>query len=93
MAEYDVSFKPSADRQLRELPADAQRRIVDKVAGLASNPRPAGVVELTGGENLWRIRIGDYRVIYEIHDDRLVVLVLRLANRTDMYRRKKPKDK
>ena len=88
MAEYKVSFKPSADRQLRKLPAAAQRRIVGKVAALAFNPRPAGVVKLAGDENLWRIRIGDFRVIYEIHDDRLVVLVLRVANRKDVYRRK-----
>ena len=88
MAEYKVDFKTSADRQLRKLPASAQRRIVREVMALAINPRPAGVVKLTGDENLWRIRIGDYRVVYEIHDDRLIVLVLRVANRRDVYRRK-----
>ncbi len=55
---------------------------------MSLNPRPPGVVKLEGDENLWRIRIGDYRVIYEIHDDRLVVVVLRVANRKDAYRRK-----
>jgi len=59
----------------------------------ASNPRPAGVVKLAGDDNLWRIRIGDYRVICEVHGDCLVVLVLRVANRKDVYRRKKPKGK
>ncbi len=93
MAEYKVSFKPSADRELRKLPAEVQRRIVGKVAALASNPRPAGVVKLAGDDNLWRIRIGDYRVICEVHGDCLVVLVLRVANRKDVYRRKKPKGK
>ena len=88
MAKYRVIFKPSADRQLRKLPVDVQRRIVGDVESLARNPRPAGVVKLTGDENLWRIRIGDYRVVYEIHDDRLMVLVLRVANRKDVYRKK-----
>ena len=90
MPEYQVFFKPSADRQLRKLPADVQRRIAGEVATLAVNPRPAGVVKLTGDENLWRVRIGDYRLVYEIHDDRLIVLVLRVANRKDVYRRKSP---
>jgi mRNA interferase RelE/StbE len=83
-----VFFKPSADWQLRKLPADVQRRIVAQVATLALNPRPRGVVKLAGDDNLWRIRIGDYRVVYEIHDDRLIVLVLRVANRKDVCRGK-----
>jgi len=88
MAGYKVFFKPSADRQLQKLSAAVQRRIVAEVAALALNPRPAGVVKLAGDENLWRIRIGDYRVVYEIHDERLVVAVLRVAHRGDVYRRK-----
>ena len=88
MPGYKVSLKPSADRQLRKLPVAAQRRIVVEVAVLALDPRPPGVVKLAGDENLWRIRIGDYRVVYEIHDERLIVLVLRVANRRDVYRRK-----
>ena len=87
MARYEVFFAPSADRALRRLPVDAQRRIVLAVANLADEPRPPGVVKLAGGENLWRIRLGIYRVVYEIHDDRLVVLVLRVAHRKDVYRR------
>jgi mRNA interferase RelE/StbE len=86
MREYRVSLKPSAERQLRKLPQDMQRRIVGDVALLARDPRPSGVVKLAGDDNLWRIRIGDYRVVYEIHDDRLVVLVLRVAHRKDVYR-------
>ena len=86
MREYKVLFKPSADRRLQKLPHDVQRRIVGAVAMLGHNPRPAGVVKLTGDENLWRIRIGDYRVVYEIHEDRLIVLVLRVAHRKDAYR-------
>jgi mRNA interferase RelE/StbE len=53
---------------------------------LRTNPRPPGVVKLAGDDNLWRIRIGDYRVVYEIHDNRLIVLVLRVAHRKDVSR-------
>jgi mRNA interferase RelE/StbE len=80
-------FKRSADRALKKLPQDVQRRIAGEAALLANNPRPGGVVKMAGDENLWRIRIGDYRVVYEIHDDRLIVLVLRVAHRKDVYRR------
>lgn len=86
MREYKVYFKPSADRALKKLPPDAQRRIVGAAAMLAYEPRPAGVVKMAGHENLWRIRVGVYRVVYEIHDDRLVVLVLRVAHRKDSHR-------
>jgi mRNA interferase RelE/StbE len=87
MARYAIYFKPSADRQLRKLPLDVQRRIVAAVEALAGNPHPPGVVIIAGDDNLWRIRVGDYRVVYEIHDDRLIVLVLRVAHRKDVYRR------
>ena len=86
MHKHKVLFRPSADRALQRLPRDVQRRIVGEVAMLAHDPRPAGVVKLAGDENLWRIRIGNYRVVYEIHADRLLVLVLRVAHRKDAYR-------
>lgn len=86
MRKYTVHFKPSADRQLQRLPLSVQKRVVGEVSALAENPRPAGVVKLVGDDNLWRIRIGDYRVVYEIHDNRLIVLVLRVAQRKDVYR-------
>ena len=87
MPRYAVYFKPSADRQLAKLPRDDQRRIVTAVEALADDPRPPGAVKITGDGNLWRIRVGDYRIVYEIHNDRLVVLVLRVAHRKDVYRR------
>ena len=80
MATYKALFKPSADRQLRKLPEAVQRRIVSEVESLAANPRPPGAAKLSGTENLWPIRIGDYRVVYEIDDERLIVLVLRVAH-------------
>lgn len=87
MGAYKVFFKSSADRQLLRLPNAVQRRIVVAVERLANNPGGSGAVKLAGQEELWRIRVGTYRVIYEIHDDRLVILVLRVAHRKDAYRR------
>ncbi len=83
---YEILFAPSVERALRKLPTDAQRRIVRAVEALSDDPRPDGVKKLAGDENLWRIRVGDYRIVYEIHDRRLVVLILRVAHRKDVYR-------
>ena len=83
---YELIIKPTAEKTLDKVPFPTRRRIVDAMERLRSDPRPAGVVKLAGDENLWRIRIGNYRVVYEIHDHRLVVLVLRVAHRKDVYR-------
>ena len=82
---YEIVIKPTAEKGLDRIPRLACKRIVDALEELRSNPRPAGAVKLAGTGNFWRIRIGDYRVVYEIHDDRLLVLVLRVAHRTDVY--------
>jgi mRNA interferase RelE/StbE len=84
--QYELIIKPTAEKSLDKLPRPIRRRIVDAMKALRNNPRPAGVVKLVGDENLWRIRIGDYRVVYEIQEGRLVVLVLRVAHRKDVYR-------
>ena len=86
---YRVELLPAARRDLKRLPQPAQRRIVLALRELEDEPRPAGVVKLTGDENLWRIRVGEYRVLYEIHDNRLLVLVLRIGHRKDVYRKGK----
>jgi mRNA interferase RelE/StbE len=83
---YTVEFAPSVDRALRRLPEAVQRRIVRAVEALSHDPRHTGSVKLSGEDNLWRIRVGQYRVIYTIHDDRLAVLVVRVAHRKDAYR-------
>jgi mRNA interferase RelE/StbE len=83
---YIVELLPAALKQLEKLPAAAQRRILAALAALETNPRPHGVVKLAGDENLWRIRVGDYRVVYEIHDEQLLVLVVRIGHRKDVYR-------
>lgn len=84
--EYSVFLKPSADRELAKLPRDVQQRISRKLIELGRNPRPPGVEKLGGGKDEYRIRVGSYRVIYAIEDDQLIVLVLRIADRKDVYR-------
>ena len=86
MAEYQVLFKVSADKALRKLPAAIQKRIVAAVDDLKSNPRPHGSEKMQGIENHWRIRVGDYRVVYTIRDKELVILVVRVAHRKDVYK-------
>jgi mRNA interferase RelE/StbE len=83
---YEIIIKPAAEKSLDRISKPIRTRIADALERLRDNPRPPGVVKMSGAENLWRIRIGDYRVVYEIHNDRLVVLVLRVAHRKDVYR-------
>ena len=83
---YEIIIKPAAEKCLDRIPKSTRRRIADALEGLRNNPRPPGVLKMSGAENLWRIRIGNYRVLYEIHDNRLIVLVLRVAHRKDVYR-------
>jgi len=82
---YTVLVQPSADRSLRKLPDDVQRRIVAAIDELHKDPRPGGCKKLKGEDNLWRIRVGDYRVVYTIQDKKLVILVVRIAHRKDAY--------
>jgi mRNA interferase RelE/StbE len=84
--QYNPIIKPSAERSLDKLSHPIRRRIVDAMKELCDNPRPVGVVKLAGDEDLWRIRVGSYRVVYEVHDDHLLVLVLRIAHRKDVHR-------
>jgi mRNA interferase RelE/StbE len=84
---YDIILKPSAAKRLDKLPQSVRRRVLGALEALADNPRPDGCVKLRGDDNLWRIRVGDYRVVYEIHDKRLLVIVLVIAHRKDVYRK------
>jgi mRNA interferase RelE/StbE len=84
---YDLQFMPPARRDLKGLPKPVQERIAIALRELMDNPRPPGVKKLVGDPNTWRIRIGQYRVVYEIHDRRLLVLVVRVGHRKDIYRR------
>lgn len=81
-----IEFAPGADRQLRTLTDQVQRRIIIAIAALANDPRPHGWEKLSGEESLYRIRIGDYRVIYQVSDEKLLVLIVRVGHRRDIYR-------
>ncbi|MHB8263968.1 MAG: type II toxin-antitoxin system RelE family toxin [Acidimicrobiales bacterium] len=83
---YRVSLAPSAARQLRKLDAQARRRIQAAVELLATEPRPPAATQLVGGVGEWRVRTGDYRIIYEILDDQILVLVLRIGHRREVYK-------
>ena len=81
MAKYAVDTKPSARRELENLSESIIARLVPRIEDLAANPRPSGCRKLRGYKDLWRIRIGDYRVVYIINDDRKMVSVTRIAHR------------
>ncbi len=83
---YEVYLERAAERDLRRLPVETFQRIVPHIHALAENPRPPGCRKLTGSENDWRIRIGDYRVIYEIDEGEKVVRVFRIRHRREAYR-------
>ena len=85
MASYSVSIKPSAAKELERLPRKDRRRIAQRISALADDPRPPGCEKLTGDE-AYRIRQGNYRILYTIADDRLVVLVITVGDRKDVYR-------
>jgi len=83
---YEVKFNPGADRALSKLDLQDQRRIIRRVEDLAVDPRPPGVKKLEGPDALWRIRVGDYRVIYQIFDKVLVIVIVTIGHRGDVYR-------
>ncbi len=87
MADYRIIVKPSADKALRKLPLDAQIRLVAAMRALAADPRPPGVVKMRGAENQWRIRVGDYRLVYEIHDREITIYVLAIGHRREVHRK------
>ena len=85
MASYSVLIQPSAVKELQNLPVEQRRRIGKKIGSLADEPRPYGCEKLSG-DDLYRIRQGNYRVVYSIEDKVLVVLVVRIGHRRDVYR-------
>jgi mRNA interferase RelE/StbE len=83
---YEVYLEHAAERDLRKLPAEVFRRIVPHLKNLAENPRPAGCRKITGSQKDWRIRVGNYRIIYEIDGKAKVVRVMRVRYRKEAYR-------
>ena len=82
---YSVEVVRGAQKQLERIPADVQERVFAALEGLAESPRPENCRKLTGRE-AWRIRVGDSRIIYEVHDEKQVVIVVVIRHRKDAYR-------
>ncbi|MGE9296303.1 MAG: type II toxin-antitoxin system RelE family toxin [Puniceicoccales bacterium] len=86
MGSYSVQFKRSAEKDLRKIDRTFLPAIVSKVQLLATDPRPPGARKLQGSERSYRIRIGDYRVVYAVEDEIRVISIERIAHRKDVYR-------
>lgn len=84
---YTVEFLETALEELGDLPKETQRQILKRIEGLKNDPRPAGVEQLKGPEKLFRLRVGDFRVIFLVEGKHLVVLVVRIGDRKDVYKR------
>jgi mRNA interferase RelE/StbE len=83
---YRIEIAPAAERQIRKLEVSVRRRIIEKIGTLGSKPRPPGVEKLTG-TGVYRVRVGDYRIIYDIEDKVTTVLVLKVGDRKQVYKR------
>ena len=85
MGSYKVQVKRSAERELRDIPKKDLQRIVKRIGDLSSNPRPAGCEKLSGQER-YRIRQGNYRVVYSVDDDTKTIMVFKIGHRREVYR-------
>lgn len=85
MSRYGVEFTTAAAREVRKLDAGIRRRVLAAIDQLGDEPRPAGARKLVGYDNAWRVRISDSRVMYEVHDDVVLVTVFRVGHRRDVY--------
>ncbi|WP_338145207.1 type II toxin-antitoxin system RelE/ParE family toxin [Cryobacterium mannosilyticum] len=79
-----MSIAPAAERQLRKFDPQVRRRVQAAIDLLAGEPRPPRAIQLVGGSGEWRVRTGDYRIVYEIRDEQLIVLVLQVGHRREI---------
>lgn len=85
---YQVEFSNQAEKQFKDLPQQIQSRLQLRIDALVENPRPSGVKKLEGAENQYRIRIGEYRLVYQIQDAILLIILVRIGHRSEVYRRR-----
>lgn len=85
MANYSVSFKKSVAKDLRAMPNKDIKRILERIDSLAENPRAEGCIKLSGQER-YRVRLGVFRIVYEIRDSELIVMVVKVAHRSEIYK-------
>jgi len=83
---YEVYLERAAERDVKRLSASVFQRIISHIRALSEDPRPSGCRKITGSKSDWRIRIGEYRVIYEIDEKKKVVRVFRVSHRREVYR-------
>jgi mRNA interferase RelE/StbE len=83
---YEVEITPAAKRQIKKLTKSVQGLILERLEELVENPRPFGVIKMETEEDLYRVRVGDYRIIYEIQDRMLLIVVVKVGHRNSVYR-------
>jgi len=86
MAKYKIEISRSAEKQLKKLPRDDRKRVVDAVLQLGEDAFPRGARRLSGYEDVFRIRVGRYRILYSVSETELIVIVLKIGHRKDVYR-------
>ncbi|MDR3554025.1 MAG: type II toxin-antitoxin system RelE/ParE family toxin [Syntrophobacteraceae bacterium] len=86
MKSYKIEFSTSADKALAKLAAPVRQRIADRITKLAENPRPRGAKKLAGAAEYLRVREGDYRIIYQVKDAVLTILIVRMGHRREVYK-------
>ena len=86
MKQYTIQVTRSAEKNLVAIPKKERAKIIASIMDLSNNPFPQGCKKLSGEENTFRIRLGNYRVIYELHGAKLIILVLKIGHRKDIYR-------
>lgn len=86
MASYKLHWKRSAEKELRKLPREVIGRLVNLAESLTENPLPPGVRKLAGTEHTYRVRAGDYRLVYSVAEQHLIIEVVRVGHRKDVYR-------
>ena len=86
MPRYEVRISQTAAKQLRRLPRADQERVAAKASALATDPRPPGTHKLRGYEDVWRVRVGPYRILYSVADAEVIVIVLKVGHRSRVYR-------
>lgn len=84
---FRIEVTRTAAKQLADLPTIDRKRVARRIDRLADNPRPMDAKKLEGAGNLWRIRVGDYRLVYQIQKKRLIVVIIRVGHRREVYRR------
>jgi mRNA interferase RelE/StbE len=87
MGSYQINWRRSTKKDLRRISASKVGKIVETVATLSIDPRPLGCKKLTGSECAYRLRVGNYRIIYEVYDDTVIIEIIKVGHRSDVYRK------